>query len=313
MTKQFILLLSLIALFLTACSQKPNPHPKNPNYKIEKPKVKYRPSKKNLKKMVKKLQGSPYVWAEEGPNAFDCSGFTYYMYGSMGIEIPRVSRHQAKQGKRVSVQELQYGDLIFFATNKKRPKRITHVGMYLGDGWFTHASTIKHEVVYSNLFTSSYYKKRLRVCRRYLPQTPKTTHPKQELWNTVASKQVPQSTSPQSSQHRTPTLPLERSATQTNEQGKAIVIQAPLNELEQSSPSGNFYVQVGSFEGKPKSSLIYQITRNGFRHKIIHFPTNGKEVSKLLIGPYKTHSDAEFVLEKVRKEIKHDAFIAEIR
>ena len=48
--------------------------------------------------MLKELQGRPYVWAEEGPNNFDCSGFIYYMYGSMGIEIPRVAREQAKTG-----------------------------------------------------------------------------------------------------------------------------------------------------------------------------------------------------------------------
>ena len=153
---------------LTGCG-KPNPHPKHPNYKITKPKVTKTPSKKNLSKMVKKLQGSPYVWAEEGPNNFDCSGFTYYMYGSMGINIPRVAREQAKVGKKISMKELQYGDLIFFATSTSNKHKITHVGMYLGDGWFTHASTIKNEVVYSNLFTSPYYKKRLRVCRRYLP------------------------------------------------------------------------------------------------------------------------------------------------
>jgi cell wall-associated NlpC family hydrolase len=47
--------------------------------------------------MVKELQGSPYVWAEEGPNQFDCSGYIYYMYGSMRIEIPRIAREQAKK------------------------------------------------------------------------------------------------------------------------------------------------------------------------------------------------------------------------
>jgi len=133
-------------LLLNAC--KPSVYPEHPDYSIKKPKVIYAPNKKNLDKMVKKLQGSPYVWAEEGPNNFDCSGFTYYMYGSMGIEIPRVARNQAKVGKRIDVKDLQYGDLIFFATNQRDHRKITHVGMYLGDGWFTHASTTKEEVIY---------------------------------------------------------------------------------------------------------------------------------------------------------------------
>ncbi len=316
MTKLRLTLILFLTLFLlSSCAQKkPAPHPKNPNYGITKPKVKYAPSKKNLDKMVKKLQGSPYVWAEEGPNHFDCSGFTYYMYGSMGINIPRVARHQAKVGKRVPADALQYGDLIFFATNKKNHKKITHVGMYMGDGWFTHASTVKHEVVYSNLFTSPYYKKRLRVCRRYLPEKPLNV-PKQTPWETpktlpvppavtVAKSTVPSRPTPIINQERGPATPTS---------GKAIVIQAPIQEIEQSSPSGNFYVQVGSFIGNPKPALIYNITRHGFKHKVIKFPTEGREISKLLIGPYMTRGGASSALNSVRTQIQKDAFIAEIR
>ena len=61
--------LSPLLLLITGCG-KPNPHPKHPNYKITKPKVTKTPNKKNLSKMVKKLQGSPYVWAEEGTKQF---------------------------------------------------------------------------------------------------------------------------------------------------------------------------------------------------------------------------------------------------
>lgn len=294
----------IITTFLfSACSQKLDHHPKNPNYKIIKPKVKYQPSKKNLGKMVKKLQGSPYVWAEEGPNNFDCSGFTYYLYGSMGIDIPRVARNQAKDGKRISVEELQYGDLIFFATNRHSSRKITHVGMYLGEGWFTHASTVKNEVVYSNLFTSPYYKKRLRVCRRYLPEKPAVT---------VAAK----APTPWKEKETTPTqtvVPSQERKAAPETLNKAIVIKAPITEIEQPSASGNFYVQVGSFLGSPKSALIYRITRTGFNHKIIRFPKEGKQISKLLIGPYMTKDQATTALSKVRAQIQKDAFIAEIR
>lgn len=315
MTKSRLTLLTFLALFsLSSCAQKkPASHPKNPNYGITKPKVKYAPSKKNLDKMVKKLQGSPYVWAEEGPNHFDCSGFTYYMYGSMGINIPRVARHQAKVGKRVPADALQYGDLIFFATNKKNHKKITHVGMYMGDGWFTHASTVKHEVIYSNLFTSPYYKKRLRVCRRYLPDTPLKTKT-QAPWETAKTLPVPPVVAvaaPTAPSTPEPAIIQERQA--TPDSGKAIVIQAPLQEIEQSSLSGNFYVQVGSFIGNPKPALIYNITRHGFKHKIIKFPKDGREISKLLIGPYMTRNEASTSLTSVRTQIQKDAFIAEIR
>ena len=91
----------------------------------------------------------------------------------MGIEIPRVAREQARRGKAISVNELVYGDLIFFDTDTRPKGNITHVGVYMGNGWFTHASTKDYEVIYSNLNTTAYYKQRLRVCRRILPSKAK--------------------------------------------------------------------------------------------------------------------------------------------
>jgi len=301
MKKSIYILLPILALFLlTAC--KPPHHPQNPNYGIIKPKVVYTPSTKNLGKMVKKLNGSPYVWAEEGPYNFDCSGYTYYMYGSMGINIPRVARNQAKEGKRIEFEDLQYGDLIFFATSKNSSKKITHVGMYLGEGWFTHASTKKHEVIYSNLFTSPYYKKRLRVCRRYLP----TTTTKVATVTPWKNKEVLPKLI------ETPTT-TQKTKLQMTASHKAIVIKSPMKEIEQTSPKGNFYVQVGSFVGKPKSVFLYDITRKGFHYKIIRFPKGGRSISKLLIGPYITKGEAMSILTRIREQVQKDAFIAEIR
>ncbi len=298
MKKRYLVPAIMGGLLLSGC--KPDPYPEHPRYEVKKPKVRYTPDRKNLEKMVKQLQGSPYVWAEEGPDRFDCSGFTYYMYGSMGIEIPRVAREQAKVGKKVRPEELQYGDLIFFATNRRNPHKITHVGMYLGDGWFTHASTVKHEVVYSNLFTSPYYKKRLRVCRRYLPEKKVTMASSEVAWK---QKQRP--------------LPSRTAATESaipsSQKGKAILIQAPMQQIEQGNKAGNFYVQVGSFVGRPKSGLLYKISREGFSHKIIKFPRGGQTINKLLIGPYRDRSEALTARERVRATIQKDAFIAEIR
>ena len=269
-----------LVYLLTAC--KPNPHPKNPDYSIKKPAVKYEPNKESLDKMVKELQGRPYVWAEEGPNQFDCSGFTYYLYGSMGIEIPRVAREQAKNGDEIKMNELVYGDLIFFDTDKNPKGKITHVGMYLGNGWFTHASTTEYEIVYSNLNTSPYYKKRLRICRRYLPETKE----KIAMGNTKPWK------------------------------AKKVIKEEPpriMPNVTQASAIGNFYVQVGSFSGAPSDDLLYKITRAGYHYKIIKFPINGKQIAKLLIGPYHKRADAVELLAHIRTHIQKDAFIAEIR
>ena len=284
--RKIIYLSFLFALLLVLSACKPNPHPKNPNYAIQKPTLKYEPNKKSLDKMVKKLQGRPYVWAEEGPNQFDCSGFTYYMYGSMGIEIPRVAREQAKVGNEIKMHELVYGDLIFFDTDKNPKGKITHVGMYLGNGWFTHASTTEYEIVYSNLNTSPYYKKRLRICRRYLPETKEKltmsdAKPKPKPWKAK----------------------------------KVIKEEAPriMPKATQASAIGNYYVQVGSFSGQPSEDLLYKITRTGYHYKIIKFSVNGKQVSKLLIGPYHKRADAVEILDRIRTHIQKDAFIAEIR
>lgn len=79
-----------------------------------------------------KQVGKPYVWGNEGPDSFDCSGLMYYSYGKVGIRLPRVARNQAKKYPKVSLDELQPGDLIFFHD-------YGHVGMYVGDGKYVHA------------------------------------------------------------------------------------------------------------------------------------------------------------------------------
>ena len=317
MKSLYALVLCSAIILISGCSQKStSPYPKHPNYEIIKPKVRYTASRKNLAKMVKQLQGSPYVWAEEGPDRFDCSGFTYYLYGSMGIEIPRVAREQAKVGKRIDVKDLEYGDLIFFATNRHNRRRITHVGVYLGNGWFTHASTTKHEVIYSNLYTSPYYKKRLRICRRYLPDEPRTTVASNitqaPVWQQAKTIPAAAVSTPPASVTQPAKAPLQERKEENA--SKAIVIKAPIKEIEQPrSPEGTYYIQVGSFAGQPKSALLYTITRKGFSYKLIKFAKAGKSISKLLIGPYQTHQEAEEALARVREEIQPNAFIAQIR
>jgi hypothetical protein len=304
MKKTISLLAPFTFLLLLGGCGKPDHHPKNPNYHIIKPSVKYAPSVENLGKMVKQLQGSPYVWAEEGPNNFDCSGFTYYLYGSMGIEIPRVARHQAREGKKINVDSLRYGDLIFFATSRRSRKKITHVGMYLGDGWFTHASTVDHEIIYSNLFKSEYYKDKLRGCRRYLPDEV-FQDPTREIWDAQ----------PEDKDEDTDTLkPLPSLPLNSNDgTKKAIVIQAPLDKLERGSAEGTYYIQIGSFTGRPSYQMLLNIKNNGFTHEIIQFKRGTKTISKLLVGPYTTRTKASTALETIKSKIKKDAFIAEIR
>ena len=115
--------------------------------------------------IAKDKLGRRYVWGATGTkNTFDCSGFTKYVYKKNGIDIPRTSINQSKHGKYVSRANLKKGDLIFFDTSKKRKGYVNHVGIYLGNGKFIHASSAKKKVVVSNL--SKFYGKRYKGARR---------------------------------------------------------------------------------------------------------------------------------------------------
>lgn len=108
--------------------------------------------------------GKPYRYGATGPNSFDCSGFVYAVHRNLSIKIPRTSREQSKiMGKKLSKYELLVGDLLFFDTASRG--HINHVGIYLGDGKFIHASSGKaHSVTISNI--NGWYKDKFRWGKR---------------------------------------------------------------------------------------------------------------------------------------------------
>ena len=117
---------------------------------------------------AKKLLGKPYVWGAQGPNGFDCSGFTYYVYkNAAGITLPRTSSQQSRYGTAVSKSNLKPGDLVFFDTSGPNNGGVTHVGMYIGNGQFIHAASGQGRVVINDL-NSSYYVKAYVNARRVL-------------------------------------------------------------------------------------------------------------------------------------------------
>ena len=113
--------------------------------------------------IAKSHLGGKYVWGATGPNAFDCSGFTQYIYKkAYGKNIPRVSYEQAKYGEKVKREDLQPGDLIFFDTMNKG--RVSHVGIYIGNNKFIHAASSKSGIIESKL--SGYYSRKYLGARR---------------------------------------------------------------------------------------------------------------------------------------------------
>ena len=123
---------------------------------------------KNIESKAKMLLGKPYVWGATGPNCFDCSGFTQKVYKAIGINLPRVSRSQAKVGKLVRFNELQRGDMVFFDTSKRHIGKVNHVGIYLEDGKFIHASSGNHKVVITSFNKKLFYKNRFLWGRRII-------------------------------------------------------------------------------------------------------------------------------------------------
>ncbi len=123
---------------------------------------------KNIEDKAKKLLGKPYVWGATGPECFDCSGFTQKVYKTVGINLPRVSKNQAKVGKLVRFNELKRGDMVFFDTSRKRVGKVNHVGIYLEDGKFIHASSGKHKVVITSFDKKRFYKNRFLWGRRII-------------------------------------------------------------------------------------------------------------------------------------------------
>jgi cell wall-associated NlpC family hydrolase len=115
---------------------------------------------------AKRFLGTPYVWGATGPSKFDCSGFTQWVYRDVGITIPRVSKDQARVGEYISYNNLRRGDMVFFDTKKHRSGKVTHVGIYLGDGNFIHASSAGKQVVIYNFNRKNFYKKRFLWGRR---------------------------------------------------------------------------------------------------------------------------------------------------
>jgi len=91
--------------------------------------------------------GKPYSWGADGPGSFDCSGLTQYVYRQLGVSLPHSSRAQYNSGQRISRDDLESGDLVFFA----RGGSISHVGIYVGGGSFIHAPQTGDVVKISSL------------------------------------------------------------------------------------------------------------------------------------------------------------------
>lgn len=134
----------------------------------EKKDTQYSSKSQQISKIIsvaKSKLGCSYVRGSEGPNTFDCSGLTSYLYKQIGVTLPRGSSGQQYFGKAVSKNNLQPGDLVFLDT--KGTGKIDHASIYIGNGLIIHANSTAGKVVTSDL-NSTYYQKTYVSARRVL-------------------------------------------------------------------------------------------------------------------------------------------------
>ncbi len=110
--------------------------------------------------------GTPYVWGGTDANGFDCSGLIQYAYAQYGIQLPRVSRDQVRQGRSVLLrpEHLRPGDVLGFSLD--RPGEVSHVGLYIGSNEFIHSGS--DGVKIANIL-SPYWQEHLVAARRLVP------------------------------------------------------------------------------------------------------------------------------------------------
>lgn len=114
-------------------------------------------SERTLVSEARSWLGTPYKYGGNTRDGVDCSGFVYHVYrNSLDISLPRNSTRQHEYCSKVKRDDLATGDLVFFATNKGS-RKVSHVGLYVGDGKMIHASTRRGVIVQD--LSDDYYTK----------------------------------------------------------------------------------------------------------------------------------------------------------
>jgi hypothetical protein len=119
-----------------------------------------------LVKSAKDFLGVPYLWGGQSvDDGFDCSGLTMTVYQLNGLNLPRHSMRQFDAGTSIDINDLQKGDLVFFS--KKGTSRVSHVGIYIGNDKFIHASS-QGKKIRIDCLSTDYFSKQFAGAKTYL-------------------------------------------------------------------------------------------------------------------------------------------------
>lgn len=151
-------------IILSSCHTAKNIHKESASHHPEQ----IHDGKKHYGKIIEEANtwiGTPYKYAhQEKGRGTDCSGFVMVVYETTtGEKLPRNSAKQAEYCKKIEEEEVEEGDLVFFATGKN-PNKVSHVGIVIDKESFIHASSSKGVVV--SYLTSNYYRRTFRMFGR---------------------------------------------------------------------------------------------------------------------------------------------------
>lgn len=116
-------------------------------------------------KVAKENKHKKYKAGKAGPDEFDCSGFTKYVFNqAIQYNLPRTAKDQSKKGTKVNRNQIRKGDLMFFNTNGNG---ISHVAIYIGDNKMIHAANSRDNIIITDI-NNSYWKEKYVVSKRVI-------------------------------------------------------------------------------------------------------------------------------------------------
>lgn len=176
MQKTLHLLGLLTVLLLSACSTK-GPVDQQAATSYQQPSTAFNPAADEVLLRAIGLVGTPYVWGGNTPSSgFDCSGLIGFVYQEVaGIRLPRTTQQMLHMpGQQVSRNQLQSGDIIFFATAGRG--RVSHAGIYVGEGRFVHAPSSGGTVRLDSV-NAAYWNKAYLQAKRVLSSESMVSNP----------------------------------------------------------------------------------------------------------------------------------------